>query len=58
MESQRIRTAKSQVNTHQDHIADRGQGSMSHYNMANKPIAILKEDYIPAAKVATDIDWV
>ena len=35
--SQRIRITKSKEKTHQDHIADRGQVSISHCNMMHKP---------------------
>ena len=36
IETRRIGTAWSKDKTHQDHIADRGHVSMSHYNMVCK----------------------
>ena len=56
IELQRTRTTKSREKTHQDHIADRGQVSMSHYNMVHKPISIKKAVNTPAGKVAMDRD--
>ena len=41
----------------QSHIADRGQVSMSHCNMAHKPISFSKSADLPSSKVAMDRDW-
>ena len=38
IDSQSMRTTKSEAQSHQDHIATRGQVSMSHNNMEHKPI--------------------
>ena len=48
---------KSEEKTHPDHIADRGQISMSHYSMLHKPMFTLRAVEVPAANVATDRDW-
>ena len=42
VESPRIRTTKSKAKTRQDHIANQGQVSMSHYNMVHKPTFQIK----------------
>ena len=45
---------QSKEKTHQDRIADRGQVSISHYNMVHKPMSMLKAVEIPEATVARD----
>ena len=58
IESQRIRTTtKSKEQTHQDHIADRGHVSMTHYNVVHKPIPILTLMTILDAKAALQKEW-
>ena len=57
VESQRIRTLKRKEKTHQDQIADRGQVSMSHYNMVHKPIPTPTTMKILEARTAVDEDW-
>ena len=47
---QRIRTTKRKETTHQGHIVDRGEVSMSLYNMVHRPISML------SAHVAMDKD--
>ena len=55
VESQRIRTTKNKEKTH---IADRGQVSMSHYNMVHKLVSISNKTVeISAANVPMDRDW-
>ena len=49
-----MRTTKSQEQTHQDHIADRGHVAMSYHNMVHKPILIAKAMTISEAKAALD----
>ena len=52
IESQRIQVKKRTDKTHKDNIADRGHVSMSHYNMVQKPISILKTVTILEADVS------
>ena len=56
IESQRIRTPRRTRTTHKDHIEDRGHVSMSHYNMAHKPIPIPKAMIIIEARRALDTE--
>ena len=51
IDSHRIRTAKNGEKTRQDHIADRGHVSASHYNVVQKATRI------PGAKAALDKEW-
>ena len=51
IESHRIRKTRSTEKTHKDHITDRVQVSMSHYNVVHKPISIPKAVTNPAARV-------
>ena len=57
VESRSIRTTKRKEKTRQEHIADRGQVSMSHYNMLHKLDSRSKTVEIPAANVPLDRDW-
>ena len=54
---QRIQNTKSKEKTHRDHIAGRGQVSMSHCNMVHKPISMSEVVEIPVARVAMDNIW-
>ena len=52
--SQRSRTAQSKEKTHQDHIANWGQVSMSHCDKVHKPIPVPTAMTILEAKAALD----
>ena len=56
IESQRIRHTKSEDKSHKDHIADRGQVSMSHYSMVHTPIS-RPDSHFLEAKAALDEEW-
>ena len=42
---------------HEDHIAGKGQNSISHYNVVHKFIPMLQAMKIPDAKAAVDKEW-
>ena len=48
---------QSKENAHQDHIADRGQFSMSHYNKVHEPSLIPKAMTMPEAEAAVFEEW-
>ena len=56
-ESRRLRMGESLPNHHEDHIAERGDNSLQHYNLVHKFIPMHQAVKIPAAKAAVDKEW-
>ena len=56
-ESTRLRMEESLPNYHEDHIAGKGDNSISHYNLVHKFILVPQAMKIPAAKAAVDKEW-
>ena len=56
-ESTRMRMGNSIPHHHQDHIAEKGENSLQHYNLVHKFIPVLQAMKIPAAKAAVDKEW-
>ena len=44
-------------NYHEDHIAEKGENSLQHYNLVHKFIPMPQAMKIPAAKAAVDKEW-
>ena len=44
-------------NYHQDHIAEKGDSSLQHYNLVHKFIPMPQAMKIPATKAAVDKEW-
>ena len=42
---------------HQDHIAEKGDNSLQHYNLVHKFIPMPQAMKIPTAKAAVDKEW-
>ena len=56
-ESTRQRVEPSRPKSHEDHIAGKGQNSMTHYNLTHKFIPMPQAMKIPDAKAAVDKKW-
>ena len=56
-ESTRLRMGNSVPNHHEDHIAEKGDNSLQHYNLVRKFIPMPQAMKIPAAKAAVDKEW-
>ena len=56
-ESTRMRLESSLPKDHEDHIAGKGQNSMTHYNLVHKFILVPQAMIIPDAKAAVDKEW-
>ena len=56
-ESTRLRMEESLPNYHEDHIQERGDNSLQHYNLVHKFIPMPQAMKIPAAKAAVDKEW-
>ena len=56
-ESTKVRIKESVLNSHEDHIAGRGDNSLQHYNLVHKFIPIPQAMKIPGAKAAADKKW-
>ena len=56
-ESTRLRMGNSSPNHHEDHIAEKGDNSLQHYNLVHKFIPMPQALKIPAAKAAVDKEW-
>ena len=56
-ESTRVCMGESLPNHHEDHIAERGNNSLQHYNLVHKFIPMPQAMKIPAAKAAVDKEW-
>ena len=53
-ESTRMRMGNSEPQSHEDHIAGKGENSLQHYNLVHKFIPMAQGMKIPAAKAAVD----
>ena len=53
-ESTRLRMGESLPNRHEDHIAEKGDNSLQHYNLVHKFIPMPQAVKIPAAKAGVD----
>ena len=56
-ESTRKRLESTLPRSHEDHMAERGFNSMSHYNLVHKFIPMSQGMKIPDAKGAVDEEW-
>ena len=56
-ESTRLRMGESLPNYHEDHIAEKGNNSLQHYNLVHKFTPMPQAMKIPAAKGAVDKEW-
>ena len=56
-ESQRCRIQESGTRRLEDHIAERRDNSMTHFELAHKHFLIPQEMKIPDAKAAVDKEW-
>ena len=56
-ESTRMRMENSEPHYHEDHIAEKGENSLQHYNLVHKFIPMPQAMKIPAAKAAVDKEW-
>ena len=56
-ESTRKRLECTLPRSHEDHIAEKGYNSISHYNLVQKIIPMPQAMKIPDAKAAVDKDW-
>ena len=56
-ESTRMRMGNSIPQSHEDHIAGKGENSLQHYNLVHKFIPMPQAMKIPAAKAAVDKEW-
>ena len=56
-ESTRMRMEESLPDSHEHHIAGKGDNSLQHYNLVHKFIPMPQAMMIPAAKAAVDKEW-
>ena len=56
-ESTRLRMGESLPTHHEDHIAEKGENSLQHYNLVHKFIPMPQAIQISAAKTAVDKEW-
>ena len=56
-ESKRLRMGESLPKHHEDHIAERGNNSIQHYNLVHKFIPMSQALKIQTAKAAVDKEW-
>ena len=56
-ESTRLHMEESQPNYHEDHVAEKGEKSLQHFNLVHKFIPMPPAMKIPAAKAAVDKEW-
>ena len=56
-ESTGMRMEESPTNYHEDHIAEKGDNSLQHYNLVHIFIPVPQAMKIPAAKAAVDKEW-
>ena len=56
-ESTRTRNDQIEARDHEDHIAEKGFTSLTHYNLVHKPIPVHRAMIIPDATAAVDKEW-
>ena len=56
-ESARLRMGNSTPSNHENHIAEKGENSLRHYNLVHKFIPLHQAMKIPAPKAAVDKEW-
>ena len=56
-ESTRMRMEESLPKYHEDHVAEKGDNTLQHYNLVHKFIPMLQAMKIPAAKAVVDKEW-
>ena len=57
VESARLRMGESFPNHHEDHIVEKGNNSLQHYNLVHKCIPMPQATKIPSAEAAVDKEW-